>query len=92
LNGSREVARILIKYNANLNLVDKENKSALMIATINGNLPLVEVLVENGANMNVKNKFGRNLYDLALGMDRKLVVKYFENRFDKFEVKSIKNC
>ena len=72
LNASENVARVLIKYGARLDVTDNNDKTALMIATINGNLPFVQVLVQNGANLYTKNQFGKSLYDLAVAMDRKV--------------------
>lgn len=74
VNASGDIARVLIKYNAKIDVLDKENKNALLIATINGNLGFVKALIENGANFNVKNKFGKSLYDLAVSMDRKVLI------------------
>ena len=79
INCSHEIANILIRYKADIDAVDKENKSALLIATINGNLPLVRLLIEHGANINIKNNYGKSLYDLALSMDRKVYLIFFIN-------------
>ena len=72
VNASPEIVRTLLKFNADINAVDKKNKNALLIATINGNLPFVKLLLESGANFRYKNKFGKTLYDLAISMDRKV--------------------
>lgn len=37
LGGNRDIADLLIKFNADVNVLDYEGKSALMIAVINGN-------------------------------------------------------
>jgi ankyrin repeat protein len=88
LNCSKDVAKVLLRFKADANVLDKDNKSALMIATINGNLPLVQTLLEAGnANINIKNKFGRNLYDLAVAMDRNGVIRYFDEYFERANVK-----
>lgn len=88
LNCSREVAKVLLKFNADVDVLDKDNKSALMIATINGNVPLVQVLLESGgANINIKNKFGKNLYDLAVAMDRKGVIRFLDEYLERSNIK-----
>lgn len=69
----------MIKYKADVNVLDFEKKSALMIATIHGNQPLVELLIENGADSSIKNIYGKNLYDLAVSMDRRVIMKIFFN-------------
>lgn len=73
LNATENVARVLIKYGALLNVEDIHNKSALMIAVINGNLPFVQTLVMNGADIYTLNEDGKSLYDLALSMDRRVI-------------------
>lgn len=83
INCSYEIASILLRFKADVNVLDKENKNALLIATINGNLPLVKLLVESGANFNAKNNYGKSLYELAISMDRKLIVKYYEEQLEK---------
>ncbi len=70
VNSSPHIATCLIKHGASIDIVDKKNKNAILIATVNGNLPFVKVLIENGANFKFKNKFGKTLYDLAVSMDR----------------------
>jgi ankyrin repeat protein len=68
VNSTADIARILIRYNAKVDVMDKQMKNPLMIATVNGNLPFVQVLVESGANFLVKNQFEKSLYDLAVSM------------------------
>jgi ankyrin repeat protein len=73
LNAKADVARVLIKYDADLNVADINHKTALMVATINGNLPFVQVLVTHGADLYTLNEYGKSLYELAIAMDRKVI-------------------
>ena len=73
LSGNRDVAELLLKFKSSINTLDNENKSALMIAVIKGNAPLVKVLVEYGADINVTNEYGKTPYDLAVAMDRRVI-------------------
>ena len=57
IGGVKEVAELLCKYKCDVNVLDNEKKSALMIAVINGNQPFVQVLVEHGADLNGLNYF-----------------------------------
>jgi ankyrin repeat protein len=72
LNAKADVARVLIRYGADMNIDDVNQKTALMVATINGNLPFVQVLVSHGADLTKLNEYGKSLYELALAMDRKV--------------------
>ncbi len=73
MNSDEKTARVLCKYGAHLNVEDVNERSALMIATINGNLPFVQVLVHSGADIYTLNSDGKTLYDLALAMDRRVI-------------------
>jgi hypothetical protein len=77
VNSTADIARILIRYNAKVDVMDKQMKNPLMIATVNGNLPFVQVLVESGANFLVKNQFEKSLYDLAVSMVNIYLTKYY---------------
>ena len=73
--GHREIADLLIKFKPNVNALDFEGKSALMVAVINGNLHLTELLINHGADITIKNKFNKNIYDMASSMGN--IVSYF---------------
>ena len=45
-----------MRAGADVDVRDKDGKTPLMIAVINGHLPLVEALLEHKANFNVKNE------------------------------------
>jgi ankyrin repeat protein len=51
ISGNKDVAELLIKFKADVNAKDKENKTPLMMAIINGNQPLVELLVDHGNSL-----------------------------------------
>lgn len=55
VNGNADVARLLIKNDANVDAVDVDGKTALMIAVINGHQNLVELLLKHEADIKVKN-------------------------------------
>ncbi|XP_078079030.1 fibronectin type 3 and ankyrin repeat domains protein 1 [Mustelus asterias] len=56
LNGNTEVASILIKAGANVNLQDRMGKTPLMIAVLNSHDTLVHLLLKNGADPSVTNE------------------------------------
>lgn len=90
LNAKADVARVLIKYDADMNIADNNQKTALMIATINGNLPFVQVLVTHGADLYALNEYGKGLYELAIAMDRKTIIRYFDEYVDQNKIKNFK--
>ena len=72
VGGNKDIAELLIKFKADINILDKDNKNALMIAVINGNQPFVQVLVEAGADLSIKNEYGKTAYEMAVSMDRRV--------------------
>lgn len=65
-----EIPELLIKFKSNVNLLDFDKKSALMIAVINGNLGLTQLLINNGADITIRNEFGKSIYDMASSMSK----------------------
>ena len=75
-HSSTKVATVLIRYGAKIDVVDKQMKTPIMIATVNGNLPFVQTLVKSGANFLIKNQYEKSLYDLAVSMVRLFYFKF----------------
>uniref|UniRef100_A0A669QMJ3 Palmitoyltransferase n=1 Tax=Phasianus colchicus TaxID=9054 RepID=A0A669QMJ3_PHACC len=62
-----EPTRFLLKFNPSLNAVDNVQKNtALHWAVTSGNVSAVELLLEAGANMDIKNVKGETALDLAI--------------------------
>ena len=65
--GNEEIARLLIENGANLNLQDKEGKTALMHAIQHDYLKeIAKLLVEKGANLNLQDKEGLTVVMYAI--------------------------
>ena len=56
VGGDPGVARLLLRKGADINRKDKDGKTALMIATVNGHYDLVEALLENKADITIVNE------------------------------------
>ncbi len=39
-----------------------------------GNQPLTQILIEHGADITIKNEYGKGLYEMAVSMDRKVKI------------------
>ncbi|KAL5017563.1 hypothetical protein ScPMuIL_007152 [Solemya velum] len=59
VSGSRDVALSLLMSDADINAQDKDGKTALMIAILNGHQSLMELLLKRKADLNVKNEYGK---------------------------------
>jgi ankyrin repeat protein len=53
------MASLLLRAGADVNVRDKDGKTPLMIAVVNGHQPLVEVLLEGNADLTIKNDVSR---------------------------------
>ncbi len=85
MNGSRDAADVLIKYNCDIDVVDVDKKNALIIAVLNGNLPLVQCLVESGSDLKITNEYGKTAYEIAVALEKN-VITLVSITFEKFIV------
>ncbi|OXB59581.1 hypothetical protein ASZ78_010095 [Callipepla squamata] len=70
-----EPTRFLLKFNPSLNAADTVQKNtALHWAVTSGNVSAVELLLEAGANMDVKNAKGEKPLDLAIQTQNHLMI------------------
>ncbi|XP_022288625.2 fibronectin type 3 and ankyrin repeat domains 1 protein-like isoform X1 [Crassostrea virginica] len=79
VNGNRNVALTLLVCGAEVNIQDKDGKTALMVAIINGHQDLVELLLQKNADITVKNLFGKTAYDMAHSMERRKIARTIED-------------
>jgi len=86
-----EFAMILLRHGANPSDIEigkrREGNSTrytpLMAAAESGNIDLVELLVNKGANLNYKNEFGRSALNVAITQGKYDVILYLlKNRVD----------
>lgn len=65
-NGSIEMVRLLLEKGANINAVDGyEGYTAIMNAVLSNRPQMVRVLLAHGASLDIKNKKGKTVIDLA---------------------------
>ena len=55
------------------------NKTALMWASQGGHIDIVKLLIESGANMNIKDKYGETALIIAYKHDRQKIVDLLKN-------------
>lgn len=62
-----------------INAVDKENNTALILASKFGYDEIVKILIENGADINIKNNDGKTALDYAEENDYKNIIELLKN-------------
>ena len=85
INGDMPTFNKLIDH-VNLDDVDWEGNTALLIAASNGRLNMLKKLIEKGANIYHKNDKGEDFYDLAEGRYKFInnVKDYIEKEFPEY--------
>jgi len=86
VNGNADVAKLLIKNDADIDLCDVDGKTALMIAVINGHQNLVELLLKSEADIKVKNAYGKSAYEMALSMEKRRITKTLEDHMERLGI------
>ena len=56
VTGNERVCKTILDLGANINLRDKDGKTALMIAVVNGHQGMVQRLLEKNADLTIKNE------------------------------------
>lgn len=88
VGGNRHAAEKLLRHSPQLiDFRDKDGKTALMTAVVNGHMELVHLLIEKGADITIKNEYGKTAYDMAISMEKRRVVKVLEEYMDAKGIK-----
>ncbi len=87
-NNDIELVKSLIK-SSNVDYKDKNHKSAIFYAVENSNIEILDLLINNGANVYMKDDRGLTIFHYVVLSGDKILIDYFFNR-KKFNV-DIKN-
>lgn len=87
-NNDIELVKSLIK-SSNMDYKDKNHKSAIFYAVENSNIEILDLLINNGANVYMKDDRGFTIFHYVVLSEDKILIDYFFNR-KKFNV-DIKN-
>lgn len=90
VRGNIHIARLLIQHGANISSMDKDGKSVLMMAALNGELDLVKLLIYKGADFTVQSMHGKTALDFARAFDREKIVEYLEELWRGYKAKERK--
>lgn len=84
-NNHIDAAKMLIKYNADVNLQSNDGNSALHFAAINRNLKLVCLLIEYGADWNLLNINNKDFLDNL--SDPNFIIRKYPDKYENYIIK-----
>ena len=74
-----ELVKKLIK-NSNIDFKDKNHKSAIFYAVENDNLEILDLLIDNGANVYIKDDRGLTIFHYAILYENSNLIDFLINR------------
>lgn len=86
-SGDENIGRILIHHGSNVNSIDCDGKSVLMMASLNGHNGLVKMLVKKGANILKRSEHGKTALDFAKSFDHRQVTLFLEEELKTIRAK-----
>lgn len=86
-NDDIKLAKFLLNYGANINIVSPFRWPPLHVAQIYNRIMLMIMLLEYDANTNIKNKDGKNAFDVCVSEE---VKKEFTKKVDSIKLLNIK--
>lgn len=89
VTGNANVAGTLVRAGAKINTKDKDGKTALMMAVVNGHHALVTLLLQKNVDISIENDYNSTAYDMAKSMGRLTVIRTFEDYMTEQKIKFI---
>lgn len=91
INQAREDVLLLIQHGADVNKQDEMGFTPIQNACFNGNVAILEILLANGANPNIKNELGNQAEDFVTderhgkkkAKEMMALLKYYKNHHSK---------
>ena len=75
LQGNEDAVRQALKKGAQINVRDRNGKTALILAAENGHLPIIQLLLDKGADINMKAYNGKTALSVAAAQGHEKVVE-----------------
>lgn len=91
INQAREDVLLLIQHGADVNKQGEMGFTPIQNACFNGNVAILEILLANGANQNIKNELGNQAEDFVTderhgkkkAKEMMALLKYYKNHHSK---------
>ena len=72
--GDADAVVLLARQGASLDQVDYDGRSAMHMACVEGNYKVVEVLIQHGANINMKDRWGSTPLQIAVSCKHQMLI------------------
>lgn len=76
--GYVEIVELLLKNQASVDAFSPNKTTPLMMATRSGKLALIKILIQNGADVTLKNAQGMTAYDFATQVEMRNIAQYLK--------------
>lgn len=85
-NGYADITQLFINASADVNLIDNDGRTSLMLCSALNSVEICEMLMDAGADPHVVNAYGKNAIDVALSGNRDLVANFIEAKIECMQV------
>jgi len=86
-----QIAKELINSGANINHIDKDNRSALIWATDRGHFDVMELLIENGADWNIMDVFHHEFHEYLSDEHFEKIIHKYPEQYELYNMKNNTN-
>lgn len=78
--GRKDWVNFMIKNGVDINFTERDSKFTPLMESVTSNrIDILKILLENGANLHLKDKFGFSATDFARKMNKKELLKILKN-------------
>lgn len=80
-----DIANVLLRHGAKMNVEDNQGQTALMLAVYNGFTAIIDLFLQKNVDINVKTSTGKTIKEVALASHKKSVVECFQLHLERLQ-------
>ena len=78
--GYFDIAKYLLEKGSNINNLDKDNETPIMYCAYNGNINILNLLLQYEPDLKIKNKDGKTALDIAIEKGDQQIIKILKGK------------